>query len=72
MIAPMMISWIGLGCLSAVQPLEITCMISAPVKVPRIEPRPPLRLPPPITTAAMIGNSLPVPDVGSPIVSRAN
>ena len=47
-------------------------MISAPVKVPRIEPRPPLRLPPPITTAAMIGNSLPVPEVGSPIVSRLN
>src|SRR3989304_4446225 len=41
-------------------------MISAPIKLPRIEPSPPRRLPPPMTTAAMICSSYPAAVAGEP------
>lgn len=48
----------------------ITPTIKAPAIVPKIEPRPPLNDPPPITTAAMISNSFPPPPLGFPLESR--
>ena len=41
-------------------------MISAPIIEPRMLPSPPFKLPPPITTAAMMSNSDPAATVGSP------
>ena len=38
-------------------PLLITAMSSAPTSVPQTLPRPPFRLVPPITTAAMTSSS---------------
>ena len=38
--------------------------MSTPTKVPAIEPLPPMRLVPPITTAAMASSSMPTPASG--------
>ena len=45
-------------------------MIRQPIKVPRTVPSPPLKLPPPITTAAITWSSSPSAVVGSPIAPR--
>jgi hypothetical protein len=47
------------------RPLRIITMISTPISVPMMEPRPPNRLAPPITTAAMASSSIAVPVNGS-------
>src|SRR5882757_3799339 len=52
------------------RPLFITPMIRAPVNVPIIPPTPPLRLVPPITTAAIASSSYPVPPTGDPAITR--
>ena len=46
------------------RPFSSTLMISAPMMVPRIEPRPPASEVPPMTTAAMASNSYPSPSAG--------
>src|SRR4030042_991220 len=46
--------------------LMINPMISTPTAVPPTEPLPPVRLVPPITTAAMASSSQPWPILGSP------
>jgi hypothetical protein len=40
-------------------------MMRTPIKVPTIDPRPPYKLAPPITTAAIASSSSPVPPSGS-------
>ena len=42
---------------SRFRPLRIITMINVPSRVPRMEPRPPNRLAPPMTTAAMASSS---------------
>ena len=42
-------------------------MIRQPISVPRTVPSPPLKLPPPMTTAAITWSSRPSAQVGSPI-----
>jgi hypothetical protein len=46
-----------------VHPLATTVMINAPIKAPNTEPFP-ARLAPPMTTAAMISNPMPLAVVG--------
>ena len=46
-------------------------MISAPIRVPMIVPRPPNRLVPPITTAVIADSSYITPAVGSAAFTRA-
>src|ERR1700722_16479393 len=46
-------------------PFRIITMINTPIKVPTIDPRPPYKLAPPITTAALASSSRPVPATGS-------
>ena len=65
MIAPVMISCTQLSTPSLAQPLSITVISKAPASVPTIEPSPPDRLAPPITTAAMTSSSRPCAVVGS-------
>src|SRR5437867_9516886 len=66
MMPPVTISWTQLARSSFVQPLLMVVMIIAPTRLPKIEPCPPARLAPPITTAAMASSSYPVAVVGSP------
>src|SRR5476649_435698 len=47
------------------RPASSTEMISTPMKVLMTEPRPPIRLVPPMTTAAITCNSMPTPPFGS-------
>jgi hypothetical protein len=72
MIPPVTISWTQFDISNLVQPLLTTVMISAPTIVPSTVPRPPARLAPPITTAAMMFSSSPTPVVGSPPVRYEN
>ncbi len=51
--------------------LEIMLMISAPISVLTTVPRPPFRLAPPITTAAMESSSYPSPTFGEPTLVLA-
>src|SRR5579884_2684472 len=53
-------------------PLRMTVISNAPARDPRTLPCPPERLPPPMTTAAMMSSSIPLAAVGSPTVSRLN
>ena len=46
-------------------PLCSTAMISTPRKLLTTEPRPPIRLVPPMTTAAIAESSSPMPPLGS-------
>lgn len=52
-------------------PLLRNPRINAPIKVPVIRPRPPDKLQPPNTTAAIASNSYPVPAVGCAEERRA-
>ena len=45
-------------------------MMNAPISVPITVPSPPVRLPPPITTAAITWSSYVTPAVGWPVISR--
>src|SRR2546421_6695331 len=45
-------------------------MMRAPTTEPKMLPSPPLRLPPPITTAAITSSSVPIATVGSPCRRR--
>ena len=55
---------------SSVPPLAMTPIVTVPASVPSTVPRPPLKLPPPMTTAAINLSSKPVPAVGFPELSR--
>ena len=66
----MRISWIQFATPKASQPLRKNAMMSAPMSDPKADPSPPLKLPPPITTAAITSSSVPMAVVGSPTVSR--
>ena len=44
--------------------------VSAPIAEPMIEPRPPIRLVPPSTTAVMTSSSNAVPELDEPLASR--
>src|SRR5215470_14347375 len=50
---------------SKLRPFRIITIISTPIKVPMMDPRPPYKLAPPITTAAIASSSSPVPATGS-------
>ena len=65
---PVAISCTQLESPTLVQPLATVVIIKAPTKVPKIEPCPPFKLAPPITTAAIMSNSVPLVVVGSPSV----
>ena len=71
MITPVTI-WVKKGEMWArIRPLPITAMVSAPSTVPRIVPRPPNRLVPPSTTAAITSSSKPTAAFEEPLPSRA-
>jgi hypothetical protein len=53
-----------------VRPFVITPINVAPINVPITPPMPPKRLVPPMTTAAIAVNSVPVAVVGSPLLKR--
>src|SRR3982751_5990017 len=72
MIPPVTICCTQLGSPFCVQPVWITVMIAAPMIVPSTVPRPPVRLPPPMMTAAMTSSSRPTATVGSPTESFEN
>src|SRR5690606_1442079 len=55
----------------SVKPLAITPVISAPMTVPTIVPRPPNRFVPPSTTAAITVSSKPSAELAEPEPSRA-
>ena len=57
---------------SSTMPLPTTAMIKAPISVPKTPPRPPKRLVPPITTAAMTSSSYPVAAFGSAAAETAS
>src|SRR5262249_38601015 len=54
------------------QPIWMMVMMAAPIIVPATDPRPPVRLPPPMMTAAITSSSAPTPTVGSPTDSFEN
>ena len=54
------------------EPLARQAIMNAPITEPGMLPAPPLKLAPPMTTAAMICNSSPIATEGSPCVSREN
>ncbi|VFS93482.1 Uncharacterised protein [Pseudomonas aeruginosa] len=60
-----MIRLVGSDAPICASPAANTEMISTPKKVLTTEPRPPIRLVPPITTAAMTWSSRPTPALGS-------
>ncbi|MNM55792.1 hypothetical protein D3C81_669410 [compost metagenome] len=68
--APVMMRLVGSEAPICASPAASTEMISTPKKVLMIEPRPPIRLVPPITTAAMTCSSRPDPALGSAASSR--
>src|SRR5262249_37027812 len=72
MIPPVSTSCTQFGTPSILNPLRITVINSAPASDPPTLPWPPARLPPPITTEAMMSSSMPLAAVGSPTVSRLN
>ena len=55
--------------LSILSPFFNVLIIKAPSIVPKIDPEPPIRLAPPITTAATASISYPVPSVGCAEIS---
>ena len=54
------------------QPMATTDMMVAPSTVPSTVPLPPVRLPPPMMTAAITSSSRPTATVGSPTESFEN
>ncbi len=51
-------------------PLRMTPIIKAPMSAWLTRPRPPRKLAPPITTAAIASSSARLPNVGDPELSR--
>ncbi len=65
MTKPVMMRLLGSLAPICARPASSTAMMSTPKKVLTTEPRPPIRLVPPITTAAITCSSAPVPAFGS-------
>ena len=72
MMLPVTICCTQLASPFCVQPIWMIVMIAAPMIVPATVPRPPVRLPPPMMTAAMMSSSRPTATVGSPTDSFEN
>ena len=67
---PVMTRLVGSEAPTWASPASRVAMISTPKKVFTTDPRPPIRLVPPITTAAMADSSRPTPALGSEEPSR--
>ena len=67
-----MIRLLGSLAPTCARPASSTAMISTPKKVLTTEPRPPIRLVPPMTTAAITCSSMPTPAFGSAASRRAD
>src|ERR1700678_898742 len=65
MTAPIMTCWIKGDTPIKLRPLFSTPIMSTPTILPPIPPIPPLRLAPPMTTAAIVSSSYPRPALGS-------
>ena len=65
MTSPVMSSLTGLVAPLWASPAPRVAMMRTPRKLPTTEPRPPMRLVPPMTTAAMAESSRPIPALGS-------
>jgi hypothetical protein len=65
MTVPVMTRLVGSEAPICASPACSTAMISTPEKLFTTEPRPPIRLVPPMTTAAIAASSIPVPAFGS-------
>ena len=70
MTLPVMICFIGSETPICASPVCSTAMISTPRNELITLPRPPIRLVPPITQAAIAANSIPIAAFGSAVDSR--